>query len=420
MSLLDKNKMSETEIIKLKKKINLLNEYNTELKSQLEEQSLKIGELQNKYNLLSMKYKSINNQNLLGKDKDNIQRIIEVSLSEEKDKNKNLEKSNKLLLEKISLYEQMLNQKEDYIIKLVNENSSLKRDFINSSKNIGENNYSNLKNLQKENEILNNDKKTLVEEFNIMKEQMEDIIRENRVLRQMADVPENFGIDLTKVKIGEKIKIEDYKSKIRLLNHYIDELETERAQIKHNIYFLASSFQLDEQPFNLLSKEQKVELAFYAKKLYEQKRNKKEDIDICQKCLELNKIIEEKDNYIKKLEEKSYEQREFKLQRFNSSTDISSITNKNKRYENLEEDINSNINKDSLSNEQINELRNLLRQSKDEIKKAINNKQNNMNNRGNVYNFFQYNNNFLLNQNNMESNNRNEKKIFKRGYQNNK
>ena len=108
-----------------------MNEYNTELKSQLEEQSLKIGELQNKYNLLSMKYKSINNQNLLGKDKDNIQKIIEASLSEEKDKNKNLEKSNKLLLEKISLYEQMLNQKEDYIIKLVNENSSLKRDFIN-------------------------------------------------------------------------------------------------------------------------------------------------------------------------------------------------------------------------------------------------------------------------------------------------
>ena len=110
MSLLDKNKMSETEIIKLKKQINLVNEYNTELKSQLEEQRLKIGELQNKYNLLSMKYKSINNQNLLGKDKDNIQKIIEASLSEEKDKNKNLEKSNKLLLEKISLYEQMLNQ----------------------------------------------------------------------------------------------------------------------------------------------------------------------------------------------------------------------------------------------------------------------------------------------------------------------
>ena len=96
------------------------------------------------------------------------------------------------------------------------------------------------------------------------------------------------------------------------------------------------------------------------------------------------------------------------------------MTNINKRYENSEEDINSNINKDSLSNEQINELRNLLRQSKDEIKKALTNQQNNINNRGNVYNIFQYNNNFLLNQNKMESINRNEKKIFKRGYQNNK
>ena len=123
--------MAETEIIKLKKKINLSNEYNEELKTQIEEQNIKIGEMQNKYNILLMKYKNLINQNELGKDKDNIQKIIEASLSEEKDKNKNLEKSNKLLLEKISLYEQMLNQKEDYIIKLVNENRSLKRDFIN-------------------------------------------------------------------------------------------------------------------------------------------------------------------------------------------------------------------------------------------------------------------------------------------------
>ena len=73
-----------------------------------------------------------------------------------------------------------------------------------------------------------------------------------------------------------------------------------------------------------------------------------------------------------------------------------------------------------MSNEQINEIRNLLRQSKDEIAKAINNKKSNINYRGNVYNFFQYNNNFFLNQHNMNSINGNEKKIFKRGYQNNK
>ena len=396
--------MAETEIIKLKKKINLLNEYNEELKTQIEEQNIKIGEMQNKYNILLMKYKNLINQNELGKDKDNIQRMIENTLAEEKEKNKNLEKSNKLMSEKISLYEQMINQKEEYINKLVNENNNLKRDFINISKNIGENNYSYIKNLQRENEVLNNDKNKLVEDYNKIKEQTEDIIRENRVLRQMADVPENFGIDLTKVKLGEKIKIEDYKSKIRILNHYIDELETERAQIKHNIYFLASSLKLDEPPFNLLSKEQKVDLAIYANKLYQQKDNKRKTIDKCQK--------------FKELEEKIQKQKEFKHQRLNS-TDISSIRSSNTRYKNFEESSYEDKS-DNTNNEQINELKNLLRQSKDEIAKAINNKKSNINYRGNVYNFFQYNNNYFINQDNMNSINGNEKKIFKRGNQNNK
>ena len=410
--------MAETEIIKLKKKINLLNECNEELKTQIEEQNIKIGEMQNKYNILLMKYKNLINQNELGKDKDNIQRMIENTLAEEKEKNKNLEKSNKLMSEKISLYEQMINQKEEYINKLVNENNNLKRDFINISKNIGENNFSYIKKLQRENEVLNNDKNKLVEDYNKIKEQTEDIIRENRVLRQMADVPENFGIDLTKVKLGEKIKIEDYKSKIRILNHYIDELETERAQIKHNIYFLASSLKLDEPPFNLLSKEQKVDLAIYANKLYQQKDNKRKTIDKCQKCLEFNKIIEEKDKYIKELEEKIQKQKEFKHQRLNS-TDISSIRSSNTRYKNFEESSYEDKS-DNTNNEQINELKNLLRQSKDEIAKAINNKKSNINYRGNVYNFFQYNNNYFINQDNMNSINGNEKKIFKRGNQNNK
>jgi predicted RNase H-like nuclease (RuvC/YqgF family) len=48
--------MSGSEIIKLRKQITLLNEYNSELKSQIEDQTLKIGELQNKLNIISMKY----------------------------------------------------------------------------------------------------------------------------------------------------------------------------------------------------------------------------------------------------------------------------------------------------------------------------------------------------------------------------
>ena len=94
----------------------------------------------------------------------------------------------------------------------------------------------------------------IINEFNILYDQMENIIRENRILRKMEDVPENFEIDVSSVKIGEKVKIEDYKVEIRLLIHDIDQLEAERAKLKHNIYFLASSLQLNEPPFHLLSK----------------------------------------------------------------------------------------------------------------------------------------------------------------------
>ena len=402
--------MSEPEIIKLKKQINLLNQYNAELKSQLEEQTLQIGELQNKLSILSMKYKNLIDQNNLARNKDNIQKMIENSLAEEKERNNNLKKSSKLISEKITLYEQMIKEKELYIDKLVTENSNLKRDLINLSKDNEKYNYSYTKKLQQENEMMNNDRKKLVEDFNKISDQMEDIIRENRILRQMADVPENFGIDIAKVKLGEKIKIEDYKTKIRFLIHQIDELETERAQLKHNIYFLASSFQLEEPPFNLLSKEQKVDLAFYAKKLYERKKSNKGELDKCKNCIELNKIIEEKDKYIKKLEEK----KEFKHYRLNS-TDSTSFTHSNRRYEEISD---NNHDDNSISNEQMNEIKNLLRQSKDEIEKAINNKTN-LNNRGNVYNLFQYNNNFYFSQNSDKNSIKNkkerDKKIFARG-----
>ena len=107
------------------------------------------------------------------------------------------------------------------------------------------------------------------EDYNELCNKMEDIICENRVLRQIADVPENFGIDISKINIGDRIKIEDYKAKIRILQHDIDDLETERAQLKHRIQFLANSLNVSEPPFHLLTQEQKIEVARYAQNLYE-------------------------------------------------------------------------------------------------------------------------------------------------------
>ena len=53
--------------------------------------------------------------------------------------------------------------------------------------------------------------------MNTLSNQMEDIIVENRTLRTMAGVPENFGIDLDQIKLHDREKIHDFKKLIKVL-----------------------------------------------------------------------------------------------------------------------------------------------------------------------------------------------------------
>ena len=212
--------MNESEVIKLQKQIQLLNQYNTELKIQLEEQSMQIGEMQKKYDQISSEYQKQYNQNNIIKNKEKIEKLLENTLLEEKQNTNKYKDSNSNLTNKINLYEKIIKEKDLYIDKLILENNNLKRDLIKSSNNNNLNDYFEQKKKQQEEENINiiNNKKNLTNNFNELCEQMENIIRENRILRQMADVPENFGIDINKVKLGEKITIEDYKKKNKIIN----------------------------------------------------------------------------------------------------------------------------------------------------------------------------------------------------------
>ena len=413
--------MDEPEIVKLRKQIQLLNQHNTELKNQIEEQSILIGEMRKKYNQLSTDYQIQSNQNNIIKNKDNIQKLIENSLLEEKQKTNKYKDSNILLSQKINSYDQIIKDKDSYIDKLIKENNNLKKDLIKCSNNKNSSiDYFEQKKNQHEIEKLNiiNDSRNIANDFNNLCDQMENVIRENRILRQMADVPENFGIDISKIKLGERVKIEDYKNKIRYLIHNVDELETERAQLKHRIYFLASSFQLNEPPFNLLSKEQKVDLGIYAQKLYEGKvkilednnNNKIDELnnEIKEKDIkidELKRTLEEKNIHIKKLENELESKKVNERFRMNSTDTLRNGTNynnfRNYRYGEVQE-YNNNINNNE-NDRQISEIINLLKEQKNEFQKYMDNKQN-INNRsinnGNVYNIFNYNNNIFLSQNN--------------------
>lgn len=56
---------------------------------------------------------------------------------------------------------------------------------------------------------------------------------ENKYLRNLGGVPDNFGKEREKVKLLDKEKIDDYKKLVRVLQEDNYKLEGERAKLKH-------------------------------------------------------------------------------------------------------------------------------------------------------------------------------------------
>ena len=297
--------MSEPENIKLKKEILRLKELNSQLQEENETLNEKIGQL--KLINISNKNKNelINKTNLLSQNKEILRTNIEEAIFEEKQKLEKIQKENETLKQNLKLYENKLLDNELYIQKLQQENNNIKRQLINfnnnnfDSKNII-NNQRNIDDLlsKKEQEY-----QKLTIQWNELLNNMELVLGENRILRQMADVPDNFGIDISKIKMGDRVKIEDYKAKIRILQRDINDLESERAQLKNKLLFLSNYSQSNEEPFNLLTKEQKIEVAKYAQDLYEGKKNiQPEKYELMKQINYLNTkiaILEEENNKFK-------------------------------------------------------------------------------------------------------------------------
>jgi hypothetical protein len=57
----------------------------------------------------------------------------------------------------------------------------------------------------------------LQKHINYLQDTIEDFMAENKVLRDMAQVPANYGIDREKVKLTDREKIDDFKKLIRVL-----------------------------------------------------------------------------------------------------------------------------------------------------------------------------------------------------------
>lgn len=74
-----------------------------------------------------------------------------------------------------------------------------------------------------------------LELVNALQRQLEDLATENRTLRKMTGVPDNYGIDLSQLKMDSEKKIENYTKLIKVLQDDNYKLEEERAKLKHMI-----------------------------------------------------------------------------------------------------------------------------------------------------------------------------------------
>ena len=57
----------------------------------------------------------------------------------------------------------------------------------------------------------------LMGEINNLSNIVDDMTAENRQLRSMAQVPDNYGMNLENIKLLDKERIEDYKKLIKVL-----------------------------------------------------------------------------------------------------------------------------------------------------------------------------------------------------------
>jgi len=88
----------------------------------------------------------------------------------------------------------------------------------------------------------------LLTDINTLSNQMEDVCAENRQLRKMANVPDNYRFEkeIMQIKLHDKERIEDYKKLIKVLQDDNYKLEEERANLKHAIKLQAMMFKSNE------------------------------------------------------------------------------------------------------------------------------------------------------------------------------
>jgi len=224
--------MAEAEVLKLRKELIRLLEVKEDLEEELrltDEKCLRLQDECDQKELLAQKARE---------DISHIDTIVEQRVAERLEEEiRNKEILEELLRERNETIDQL---KEEYE-KLLNREKALLKDYSYLKTKMEETTGGNFemqealreaKKIREEQENKEKELERVVAQLNILSRQTEDLIAENRVLRELANTPENFGIPINEIKLAEKDKIEEYKMKVRHYEDEIHSLERERAILK--------------------------------------------------------------------------------------------------------------------------------------------------------------------------------------------
>lgn len=263
--------IKEKEIIQLRKHIYHLEKTNRNLKEELDEQKVYVGQLEIENSKLKNESILVT-KTKLSQQNELIKYHIEKEFEQDKAKIEHLEKNNLELTKQLKILEINISGCEEMKNNLQKENNALRNQMQELAKsNKVEDLMLDVQAYEKLARQKEYDYQKVILQWNELVDKMEKVMSENAILREWANVPQNFGLPIDQIRIGEKKSVEYYKAALRRAEDEIRELEEERARLKNKLFIYDSYRDSGETPLSVLTKEEHQNVLEYAVALHEKR-----------------------------------------------------------------------------------------------------------------------------------------------------
>ena len=224
--------MAESDLLKMRKELLHARETIVDLEEEIRLLDEKYFNLQEEFNKNKEKVQEAEIQTR--RIKAVVEENVAARLAQEAEERKGLEK---LLVEKNEIIDRLKSELEKTKVneKQLADRCSFLQEKIDATMEGNFEMQDALKEVQRakrEKDEKEDEIQKLIQQLNELSNQAEQLIGENRALREMANVPANYGLRINEIKLAEREKLEELRDKVRYYESEIHELEIQVAKLK--------------------------------------------------------------------------------------------------------------------------------------------------------------------------------------------